>query len=263
MKFLKYHGIGNDFIIVETLPNEKTIKFLCDRHFGIGADGILFFEKSFKADAKMRIFNSDGTEAQMCGNGLRCFVDFMHNFKGFKQKTVSVETLKGVLKCKIEDKNIEVSLGEPQFLKDKFKQKIDSKNSLEDKLIIFGVDMGNPHLILIPNDEISKNKAKELSKKYKNADFLGQEVNVTVAYKINKEKKSADLIVNERGAGFTLACGTGGGAVTFAFFNKNLIEENEILTLNFPGGTVFYRIKNNEIFLKGPAKFVFSGEINA
>jgi len=270
-KFFKYQAAGNDFIVIKTekFDSQRAVK-MCDRNFGIGADGVLIHQKTEldDADVKMKIINADGSQAEMCGNGFRCFIKYLFDIKFInKQHSINVETVKGILKCnlsvsKSKDLIMDVCLGEVSLLKGSGGAQVSGKEI--DGMISFGVNVGNPHLVIFNKDHsaIEDTHAKEVSIKHKAPSFFGYEVNVEVLTSIDKSAKKVSLIVNERGAGFTMACGTGGAASIYSLYKNGVVLKNEEWTIAFPGGEVQYRVADNEdVFMKGTASKTFIGEI--
>lgn len=252
MKFYKYQAAGNDFILTETVIKPLYVAKLCDRHFGIGADGVIICTKENDL-YKMTIINSDGSHAKMCGNGIRCFIKFLRDYKNELSEKIKVLTDSGLYECSVETDPflISVKMGTPEI-----------KEETEDKTnSITAVSTGNPHKIIIDLElkNIDQKKAKELSKKYR---FDGTEVNAEVVTSLNIDEKNISLIVNERGAGFTMACGTGGTAVMATLVHKKIAKKEEWWKLAFPGGEIYYLMdRSGVIIMKAGAEFVFEGTV--
>jgi diaminopimelate epimerase len=278
MKFIKMEGLGNDYIYIdctnktEDKINEiiKTTKKISDRHFGIGSDGLILICKSDIADFRMRMFNSDGSEAEMCGNGIRCVAKFVYDNNLTNKKSINIETLAGIKKIDVtvEDGKVSyatVNMGKPILEPEKIpvisKENPVKKLKLKafDKEFTFTcVSMGNPHAVTV-----IKNVDDFDIEKY--GPLL--EINEHFPRKSNIEfieiidKTHIKMRVWERGAGETLACGTGACAVCVAATLNNLIEEKKEIKIDLLGGTL--RIKwDNEVYMTGPAKTVFSGDID-
>ena len=263
--FHKYHGAGNDFIMIDNLNGEinispELVRLHCDRHFGIGADGVILLEKSDKADCFMNYYNSDGTIAEMCGNGVRCtakFFESLNEIKAKKPYSIKIDTRAGVKEIIINtDDTYSVDMGVPKFVHSDFPSE---SKTLEGYRFDF-VSMGNPHAVtMVSNlDDID---FKLVGKEVENSECFPNKINVEFVEK--KDELNYRVKVWERGCGATLACGTGACAV-FAVLNqlpKQDLVVSEI-TLQFPGGKLF--LSENEqghIILRGPALFVFQGEI--
>jgi len=259
-EFYKYHGAGNDFIIIDNrdknfdTKNTEKIRLLCDRHFGIGADGLILLESSDKADCFMNYYNSDGTLAEMCGNGIRCTARFFLEQTKSDKKELLIDTRAGTKKviCK-DDGSISINMGTPIFVSKDFPK--ESKN-IENILFEF-VSMGNPHAVGFVKN-ISEINLSQIGPKIENNFYFPNKINTELVEKITDNYFKVK--VWERSCGATLACGSGACAV-FSILNKNKDIKEEI-TLEFPGGKLFLS-KNHqgEMILRGPAEFVFKGEI--
>ncbi|MBN2693819.1 diaminopimelate epimerase [bacterium] len=272
MRFYKYHGTGNDFIVIELknqneIPSTDNIINWCKPHFGVGADGVLVILPSEKADYKMRIFNSDGSEAQMCGNGIRCVAFHIKKFMNFENSDIFIETNIGELLCstKIVTENsnkilVSVKMGEAFFEAPELFVGNHINDSIDD-LTFTSVSVGNPHMIFFLN-EISTNIAINFGEKYgKNRVYL-EGTNVETAKII--DEKSLELIVFERGCGLTMACGTGACATVAAGIKNGYLKSNETVEVKLPGGSLFINVSDNfkTIIMTGEAEFVFKGELN-
>lgn len=259
VNFYKYEGAGNDFIMINNLDNKlkltpNYIKSLCDRHFGIGADGLILLEESDKADCFMNYYNSDGSIAEMCGNGARCTAKFFLEQTNQTLNEIKLETRAGVKNIKInKDDTYSVDMGVPVFIHSDFPS---------DTLNLEGFDfncvsMGNPHAVTIV-DKLESIDIKTIGPKIENDSHFPNKINVEFVEKI--DDLNYRVKVWERGCGETLACGTGACAV-FSVLNKIENFDKEI-TLEFPGGKL-YLSKNEQghVILRGPATFSFKGEI--
>lgn len=267
----KYHGLGNDFVLFDALNSRRLIRpkdaiFICDRHFGVGADGVLTLLPSERADFFMHIYNADGSIAEMCGNGIRCavkhFVDFYR--KGKEDKKVRVETLKGVQICDYSIKNgevdtVTVNMGTPVL--DPEKIPVDYSTNLINikinKQVISGmaVSMGNPHFVsfgkFCPDDIYSIGPIIErhpLFPKRTNVELVN----------ING-RRDVDVLVWERGVGITLACGSGSCAVVVSGVKKGILDSDVFVKVRLMGGMlrVKYNSFTNEVLMNGAAKRVF------
>ncbi len=262
VKFYKYHGAGNDFVIIDNRDNSfdtkntDHIKLLCDRHFGVGSDGLILLENSDKADCFMNYYNSDGSLAEMCGNGVRCLAKFFLEQTNSNLKEISIDTRAGIKKitCNTDD-SFSVNMDAPVFIHSDFPE---SPLILENISFNF-VSMGNPHAVGFVKN-ISEIDLSQIGPKIENDIHFPNKINVEFVEKITDDYFKVK--VWERGCGATLACGTGACAV-FAILNHigNSYVDKEII-LEFPGGKL-YLSKNHEgeIILRGPAVCVFSGEI--
>lgn len=259
-EFYKYHGAGNDFIMIDNrdehfdIINIEKIKHLCDRHFGIGADGLILLESSNKGDCFMNYYNSDGSLAEMCGNGVRCLAKFFIEQTNSNLKEVLIDTRAGIKKViKNDDGSFSVNMGSPVFLHVDFP---DSSLVLEDILFKF-VSMGNPHAVGFVKN-ISDIDIAQIGPKVERDIHFPNKINVEFVEKVTDTYFKVK--VWERGCGETLACGTGACAV-YAILKKEDKNLKEI-TLEFPGGNL-YLSENQEgqIILRGEATFVFKGDI--
>ena len=256
------HGLGNDFVLVDTRKEKldgidlaELAQDICDRHFGIGADGLLLVWPSDKADAKMQIFNPDGSEPEMCGNGIRCFAKYLYESMKEKKALLSVETKAGImLPAVIAEKGnvsaVEVDMGVPQTGKDVTIEVGGLKFDVHE------VSMGNPHAIIFVDDLGSINLA-EVGPLIENHKNYPNRTNVEFVKVI--DRKHVEVKVWERGAGVTLACGTGACAVAAASILANKTDQEVIVKL--PGGNldIEWNRDDKHILMRGPAETVFEG----
>jgi len=260
LEFYKYHGAGNDFIMIDNrdgnfdVTNVDKIKLLCDRRFGIGADGLILLELSTKADCFMNYYNADGTLAEMCGNGVRYLVKFFLEQTHSNLKELSIDTRAGIKKVVCNnDGNFSVNMGVPVFSHTDFPN---NPLTLENILFQF-VSMGNPHAVGLVKNILKINLSKIGPKVELDSNFLNK-INVELVEKVTDNYFKVK--VWERGCGITLSCGTGACAV-YAILKKESKNLREI-TLEFPGGNLYLsENKKGEIILRGPAVCVFKGEI--
>lgn len=276
MRFSKYHGIGNDFIIVdgfsETIPADikKIAREFCDRHLGIGGDGLIIVLPSDKADIKMRIINSDGSEAEMCGNGIRCFAKYVYDTGRVKKTRFTVDTLAGIMTPELVLENgrvraVTVDMGEPSLKRSEIPmlgpedgQVINEPLEVVDKTFnITAVLMGVPHCVVFVDDLNSIDVAKYGAALEKHPVFP-RKINVHFVEVINDREMK--MRVWERGAGITLACGTGAcGTLVAAVVNNKTGKKSKI---QLPGGILEIEwADNNHLYMTGPAELVFNGEI--
>ena len=284
MKFSKLQATGNDFILVDARTTEgewsKLARAMCDRHFGIGADGLILVQNSNIADLKMRIVNSDGSEAEVSGNGLRCFAKYVIE-KGVISKmslqgensslSLTIETLSGERRIKAYTlrnrvNRVEVNMGLPQLQPEQIpvKVKVDIIPIFNYPLVIDGkeltlslLSMGNPHAVGFLSRPVSEFPLAEIGPKVENHPMFPRRTNFEVAKVLSRGEIEAR--VWERGVGETLACGSGACAVVVAAQLLDYVESKVDITL--PGGTLtvsWDRI--GEVLLSGPVKEVFTGE---
>lgn len=281
IKFTKMQGLGNDFICMNyedvSRYNMKIFsKFVCDRHFGIGADGLILYGKSNIADCKMRIFNSDGTEAEMCGNGIRCLAKYVYDKNIIKKEKLKIETLAGIkeIKYKLENKKImavKVNMGIPQmdtsklpvYIPNNYKNKRQkcklSIKAADKELIGIFLKVGNPHTVIEVKD-LKNFQVTKYGKIVENYKYFPQKTNVEFVEIVNE--KNIRIRVWERGVGETLACGTGAVASCYALYSENKIENN--CTVELEGGKLNIDIDKDtgEVYMEGPAVNIFEGDID-
>ena len=275
IKFTKMEGLGNDYVYIDCTNQflkqdlEDLAKKMSNRHFGVGSDGIILICKSYVADFKMRMFNFDGSEAEMCGNGIRCVGKFVYD-KGLTNKTtVTIETLAGikVLNLNIEDKKVKtvcVDMGMPIFTPEQIpviannEPVTNLKLSAEDKDFLFTcISMGNPHAIT-KVENLDKFDIEKYGKVLEIDKHFPKRCNIEFIEII--DENNIKMRVWERGAGETLACGTGACATAVAC-NINGITKEEV-NVKLLGGTlkIKWDKKDNHVYMTGPAKTVFEGE---
>lgn len=281
IKFVKMEGIGNDYIYIDCTQKElknksELARVLSDRHFGVGSDGLILIEQSQKADFKMQIFNPDGSEAEMCGNGIRCVGKFVYDRGLTNKTTLKIETLAGIkeLKLNIEDervKSVKVDMGEPildyklipakdgKIYKSKdgikfYKVNINMNYDLKE---LTCVSMGNPHGVEFSNN-IDKLNIKEVGTLIERDSHFPNKVNAEFVEII--DKNNIKMRVWERGVGETLACGTGACASVVASILNGYTARN--VTVELLGGKldIEWNKENNHVYMTGPATTVFEGE---
>lgn len=276
MKFTKMQGCGNDYIYINCFKEEiKNIKELAiklsDRHFGIGSDGIILIKSSDKADFKMDMYNADGSQAQMCGNGIRCVAKYVYDYGLTNKTNISIETLAGIkyLDLQIENKKVKmvtVDMGSPITAPKEIPVISDKDIILEQPIKIDNkiyqmtcVSMGNPHAVIWV-DDTKKIDIEKVGTLFENNELFPEKTNAEFIHVINKN--TIDMRVWERGSGETLACGTGACASVVACVLSGKTDEK--VTVKLLGGEllIYYDRKNNKVFMTGPAIKVFDGEIN-
>ena len=276
LKFTKMQGLGNDYVYMDCtksgIPDDvvSLAQFISDRHFGVGSDGLILICESKKCDFKMRMFNSDGSEAQMCGNGIRCVGKFVYD-KGLTSKTeITVETLAGIKKLKLQQKDgkvseVEVDMGEPILEANRIpvlasgSPVTDLILQAEGKEFTFTcVSMGNPHAITIV-DNVKDFDVEKYGRKLEVDNHFPEKANIEFARII--DKNTIEMRVWERGSGETMACGTGACATAVAC-HLNGLTSNEV-TVKLLGGNLKIKWDNesNHIYMTGPAVTVFEGKL--
>jgi diaminopimelate epimerase len=264
MEFIKLEGLGNDFILVDALKHDLSsldlhtlAPKLCDRHFGIGADGILVVQKSTKADYRMQIINPDGSEPQMCGNGIRCFARYIYETYE-KKSVISVETLAGIILPVLDPKNniIEVDMGEPKLIHG---EKLLPVEVADQKFEAWTVSMGNPHAVIFVPD-VAAIDLDLYGPLIENHPLFPERTNVEFIQVLNTHELK--MRVWERGASETLACGTGACAAVVAAIVSKRIPRNETI-VHLPGGklVITWDTDDNHVTMAGPAFRVFEGTV--
>lgn len=274
--FTKMHGLGNDYVymnaIDQNIENRSELaKYVSDRHFGIGADGLILICKSDVADFKMQMFNSDGSEAEMCGNGIRCVGKFVYD-KGLTNKELlKIETLAGIkiLKLNVENgkvKTVRVDMGEPILQASKIPVISNEEivknlnvNSCGKEFKFTCVSMGNPHAITFINEDVKDYDICQYGKEIEVNPLFPKKTNVEFINIV--DKSNIKMRVWERGTGETLACGTGACASTVACILNGYTDR--VVNVELLGGTleVEWNKEDNHIYMTGPATEVFEGNI--
>ncbi|KRQ86916.1 Diaminopimelate epimerase [Caloramator mitchellensis] len=272
MNFAKMHGLGNDFIVIENL-NLDNIDYsslavkVCDRHFGVGADGILVVEKSDIADIRMNIINSDGSIAEMCGNGIRCFSKYIFEKNIVKKDIIKIETLAGVMVAELNVKDdvvkaIKIDMGTPKIddINIIYKSK---ENNLNYKIKIeerefdaSTILMGVPHTVVYV-DELDEKEIIKFGPQIENMAIYPHKTNVNFVEVVSRDKIKVKTW--ERGAGLTLACGTGSCASVVCSYLLNKTENK--VEVELFGGKLLIEYLNDKVFMEGPAEFICEGKI--
>ena len=276
MKFYKMHGAGNDYIYFDCMkkqlenPNELS-KRLSDRHFSIGGDGVILLCPSTVADVKMRMFNADGSEGKMCGNGIRCVGKLAHDLGYVQGSKCSVETLSGVKTLEFTlDKGGKVSaakvdMGLPVLNGKKIPSTFKGKKIVSRSLEVDGktysvtlVNMGNPHCVVFVENPDSLN-LDNLGRKFENHPAFLERINTEFVSVVGKNR--IRMRVWERGSGETLACGTGACASAVAAVLNGMCDKNEEITVSLSGGDLTVTCTDKAVYLSGAATLVFTGDI--
>jgi len=277
--FVKMHGLGNDFILIDCLHKSLgdssflsyLAKKLCDRNFGTGSDGLILILPSSNTDLKMRIFNSDGSEAQMCGNGIRCFAKYAYENKLVSKNKFTVETLAGIITPELifkdkEISGIKVDMGIPKLKRREIPMEgknaptvVDETFKIDSKYVfkITCVSMGNPHCIIFVNN-VQSIPVDEIGPKIENHPLFPEKTNVEFIQVLNKQE--INFRVWERGVGETLACGTGAcAALVAAVLNKKTDRE---AIIHLRGGDLDIQwADDGHVYMTGPAELIFKGEM--
>jgi diaminopimelate epimerase len=275
MRFLKMHGAGNDYVYIDCmrqpLPADPPAlsRVMSDRHFGVGSDGLILICPSEKADARMRMYNADGSEAEMCGNGVRCIAKYLYEHGLVRKPAITLETGRGILTLEPEVSNgkvsrVRVDMGEPILQAERIptalpgNPPIDAPLAIGDNsLMVTCVSMGNPHCITFV-DAITDALVLVIGPKVEKHPAFPRRTNVEFV-KINRPD-DVTVRVWERGSGETLACGTGACAVAVAGVLSQRLQRR--IVAHLPGGDLEldWSEKDNHVYMTGPAVEVFSGE---
>ncbi len=276
IQFSKMHGLGNDFVVIDAISQTISldvaqIKFIANRHFGIGCDQLLLVEKTQQADVdfRYRIFNADGGEVEQCGNGARCFARFVRD-KGLTDKNkIRVETQRGIIELYIDDKDtVTVDMGAPNFSPAALPMNIEtltridngkySLNVNQDTIEFGAVSMGNPHIVLLVN-EVNVTEVERIGFALESHAIFPQRVNVGFMQVVDRQ--NIRLRVFERGVGETKACGTGACAAVVVAQQWGLLDND--VQVQLPGGILQIQHKENaNVLLIGDAVLVFDGQIS-
>lgn len=261
MKFTKMQGLGNDYLYVygEVPENIEELSVrLSDRHFGAGSDGMIYICTSKIADFKMRVFNADGSEAKMCGNGIRCVGKYVYD-KGYTDKTeITVETLSGIknLKLNVKEGSVKSVSVEMGLSKVEDETEIDVADQ---KVTLTPVSMGNPHVVLFV-DDAEKIPLKVIGPQIEKHSMFPDGVNVEFVSVISDNE--IRMRVWERGSGVTMACGTGACASVVASIKKGYCGYDESVFVTLDGGVLEINVsQDGSVIMKGPAEIVYDGEI--
>ena len=275
MKFTKMHGLGNDYVYVncfeEKIDNPPAVaRFVSDRHFGIGSDGLIMINPSKTADFEMEMYNADGSRGEMCGNGIRCVAKYVYDY-GLTDKTqISVETLGGIkyLDLTVEDgkvSQVKVDMGKPELEADLIpiiserEQVIDEPIEVDGKEYhMTGVSMGNPHAVIYV-DDVKGLDLEKIGPKFENHERFPKRINTEFVHCIDRQ--TVEMRVWERGSGETLACGTGACAVAVASILNGYTEREVEIRLLGGNLQIEWNEEDNHVYMTGPATVVFDGEI--
>jgi diaminopimelate epimerase len=272
LNFTKMHGLGNDFVVIDNRAGRLRglsgkSKQLCDRRFGIGADQVLILRSSKTADFRMQIFNADGSEVEMCGNGIRCLARFIWDNKlaSTRKKSLDIETPAGIIRPEQKGRMIRVDMGEPVLEGSKIPVKaqgfiVNHPLMVRDTTFkITCVSMGNPHAVIVAK-KIDAVQLDTFGPLIEHHPFFPKRTNVEFVQVMNKSNMK--LRVWERGAGETLACGTGASAAVVAASLLNLAGRE--VNVHLPGGKliIHWSAEDNHVYMTGPAAPVFEGTID-
>jgi diaminopimelate epimerase len=270
-KFTKMHGLGNDFVLIDCVNQSvqlspEQLRYLANRRLGIGCDQILLVEKAKNnADFRYRIFNSDGSEAEQCGNGARCFVRYVYDHGMTQKKEIRVETLGGIIVPRLETSGeVTVNMGIPKFEPQEIpfiaeERMLTYLLDVSEKQIEFSIlSMGNPHAVQIVED-INHSSILAEGALIENHSRFPQHVNAGYMQVVNREH--INLRVYERGVGETLSCGTGACAAVVAGITRGLLDSTVRVSTTGGNLSICWEGENNPVWMTGPVISVFDGEI--
>lgn len=275
MKFTKMHGCGNDYVYVNLFeekiddPSKVSVK-VSDRHFGIGSDGLITIGPSKIADFRMRIYNADGSEAEMCGNGIRCVAKYVYDHKLTDRTEIRVETGAGVKTLHLAVENdkvtlVRVDMGKPVLTPSEIPVVADGERVVDEPIIVDGkewrmtcVSMGNPHAVVFV-DDVAHFEIEKYGPLFENHERFPQRVNTEFVQVVSKNE--AIMRVWERGSAETWACGTGTCATVMACILNGRTDNRVLVHLRGGDLRIEYDEKTNHLFMTGPATEVFEGEI--
>jgi diaminopimelate epimerase len=268
--FRKYHGLGNDYLVIDPNVHDvdlmpDTICLICDRNFGIGADGILYGPFKSGGNLSLRIFNPDGSEAEKSGNGLRVFAKYLFENKYVDKKKLSIETLGGIVKAYIEDDEanlIKINMGKMTFISTEIPVRGEEREVVDEELQINGIkynvtclSIGNPHCV-IPMDEVTEQKAKELGPEVENHNLFPNRINMQLLNVI--DRANIEIRIWERGAEYTLASGSSSCAAAGAAYKLGMVDNK--INVKMPGGELLVEINESEdIYMTGAVEGIFEG----
>lgn len=275
MRFTKMHGLGNDYVYVNCFKEKvehpsEVARFVSDRHFGIGSDGLIMINPSKVADFEMEMYNADGSRGEMCGNGIRCVAKYVYDYGLTDKTSISVETLGGIkyLDLTIKDGKValvKVDMGKPELKPERIPIVSDEERVVNEPIIVggmeyrmTGVSMGNPHVVVYVKD-LEGVKIEQVGPKFENHERFPKRVNTEFAKVL--DRKTVEMRVWERGSGETLACGTGACAVAVASILNGMTEDQ--VTVKLLGGDLLieWDQEADRVYMTGPATVVYDGEI--
>jgi diaminopimelate epimerase len=271
LKFTKMHGLGNDFVVIDGVSQSvsltpERVRFLADRHFGVGCDQLLLVETSAVADFRYRIFNADGGEVEQCGNGARCFVRFVHDQGLTAKSEIRVETLKGIIQPRLEaDGQVTVDMGPPRFEPADVPFVAERRaltyelDLVEESVEVSALSMGNPHAVQVVADAETAPVERQGPLIERHPRFPNR---VNAGFMQVLDRHAVKLRVYERGAGETLACGTGACAAAVAGIARGLVDSPVIVHTRGGDLVIRWEGEGRPVLMTGPAVTVFEGEID-
>lgn len=278
MKFTKMHGIGNDYVYVncfkETVKNPEAVaRFVSDRHFGIGSDGLILIKPTPLADCEMEMYNLDGSKGAMCGNGIRCVAKYAYDYGIVDKTEITVATGSGVKTLQLFPENgkvktVRVNMGAPILKPAEIPLRLDGEAAISIPIEVggkeyrfTGVSMGNPHAVVYMND-VDDLEIEKIGPSFENHPMFPDRVNTEFVKVLDRH--TVQMRVWERGSGETLACGTGACAVAVSSILNGLVDGDAPVTVKLLGGDleIFWDRQENLVYMTGPAATVFDGKID-
>lgn len=271
--FTKMHGCANDYVYIDCFQNDiqnyaELAIYLSDRHTGIGGDGVIYICPSDVADARMRMYNLDGSEGMMCGNGIRCVAKYVYDSGIAKKDVLHIETKSGIKICRVHVENGEVTtvtvdMGKAELVPAKIPVDFPGDTAVKEKITVLDkeyevtcVSMGNPHCVVFEDPDSLD--LPQIGALFENAPVFPERVNTEFVQKIGE--RTLKMRVWERGSGETLACGTGACAAAAAAVAQGMFPRGEDITVQLRGGTLTINV-GETVFMTGEAKIVFTGEV--
>lgn len=274
VKFTKMHGIGNDYVYVNCFEEEvknpaKVSKYVSNRHFGIGSDGLILIKPSTVADFKMDMYNADGSQGEMCGNGIRCVAKYVYDYGLTNKENISVETLAGIKHLELTVENgkvalVKVNMGSPELVPEKIPVVAEGERAIDVPLEVKGksyqmngVSMGNPHCVIFMEEDVRNLDLEAIGPDFENHERFPKRINTEFVNVLDNQ--TLRMRVWERGSGETLACGTGACATAVAAVLNGLVQKE--VTVKLLGGDLKIQWDGGEspVYMTGPATTVFDG----
>ena len=276
MKFTKMHGIGNDYVYVDCTKKElkdpgEISRFVSDRHYGIGSDGLILIKSSDVADFQMAMYNADGSQSEMCGNGIRCVAKYVYDYGLTDKDEIAIETLAGIKYLKLTVENgkvskVRVNMGEPILAPDQIPVVSEHQPVIMEPIEVCGkewkmtcVSMGNPHAVVFIDTPVKEFPLEEIGPHFENHERFPRRTNTEFVHVLDRQ--TMDMRVWERGSGETLACGTGTCATAVAGVLCGLTDRKVLVHLLGGDLEIEWSEEDNCVYMTGAATTVFDGEI--
>lgn len=276
MKFTKMHGIGNDYVYVNCFQEEvknpsEVAKYVSDRHFGVGSDGLILIKPSDVADFKMDMYNADGSQGEMCGNGIRCVAKYVYDYGLTEKEKISVETLAGIKHLELTIENgkvalVRVNMGSPELVPEKIPVVAEEERAINVPLEVKGkqyrmncVSMGNPHCVIFMEEDVRNLNLEAIGPDFENHERFPKRINTEFVNVLDNQ--ALRMRVWERGSGETLACGTGACATAVAAMLNGHVQKE--VTVHLLGGDLKIQWDGGDapVYMTGSATTVFDGII--